>query len=298
MGLLTLFLFAFALIVAGGTLALIHLMERPARHSYAAALARHEPTDPREMGYIGEERMFTFDDGATSPGWIVKGEREDGPTIIISHGLADSRFGALKRLPMVLPLASRVVLYDLRGHGDSTAKKTTLTAKEPDDLERIMNEIDDGSPFVLMGHSMGAGVSMIVAARESKREDGGPSRVTAVICEGGYRWPMETIIGYLRMHRWPAQPFVWLAAMHLGFWLGITNHSFDRVRIARQIDCPLLMINGDADLVSPLTSAREVVEAAPQGKFVIIANGGHGDLPVRFQSEFGRAIRSFLETLP
>ncbi len=180
MGLLILFAFAAAWIVAIGTLALIHHMRHPFRKTFAVAMARGKPTDPRELGLAAREVTFRFDDGETSPGWIIEGKKSEsaaftgdasrspGPTIVLTHGLNDSRFGALKRVPSLVPFASRVVIYDLRGHGDSTAKVTTLTAKEPDDLIAVMNQVDDGTPFVLVGHSMGAGIAIVAAAKEEK----------------------------------------------------------------------------------------------------------------------------------
>lgn len=297
MGLLILFIVALIVIVAAGTFSLIYLMQQPKRLTYGVVLAHRQPTEPAELGFEAEERTFRFADGTQSPAWIVKGQRAGGPTIIVSHGLADSRYGSLIRLHALVPMASRVVLYDLRGHGDSTAKKTTLTAKEPDDLMHVMNEVDDGSPVVLMGHSMGAGVSMIVAAHEQERTDGLPSRVAGVICEGGYRWPMETIAGYLRERGWPVYPFLWFTGWHLSFWLGITHRSFDRVGYAQRLACPLLMINGDADTISPLESAKEVAAAATHGTMVVIPGGTHGNLPTVFANQYALAIRSFLEKL-
>ncbi len=297
MGLLILFIVALIVIVVAGTLSLIHHMQQPKRLTYGVMLAHRRPTDPAELGFEAEERSFRFVDGTQSPAWIVKGRRAGGPTIIVSHGLADSRYGSLIRLPALTPMASRVVLYDLRGHGDSTAKKTTLTAREPEDLMQVINEVDDGSPVVLMGHSMGAGISMIVAAHEQERTDGHRCRVAGVICEGGYRWPMETIAGYLKERGWPVYPFLWLTGRHLSFWLGITRKSFDRVGYAQRLACPLLMINGDADTISPLASAREVTAAAARGTMVVIAGGTHGNLPTAFADQYASAIASFLETL-
>jgi len=298
MGLMILFFVALLLIVSAGTLGLIYHMQQPKRITYGVVLAHHQPASPSDLGFEAVEQTIHFEDGTLSPGWIVKGQREGGPTIIVSHGLADSRYGSLIRLHAFVPLASRVVLYDQRGHGDSTAKKTTLTAKEPDDLMHVMNEVDDGTPIVLMGHSMGAGISMIVAAHEIERNDGHASRIMAVICEGGYRWPLETIAGYLRERGWPVYPFLWLTGWHLSFWLGITHKSFDRVGYAQRLNCPLLMINGDADTISPLASAKEVAAAGAHSKMVVIEGGTHGNLPTTYASQYATEIRSFLENLP
>jgi pimeloyl-ACP methyl ester carboxylesterase len=290
MGLLILFLAAYAVIVAVGTVALIHHMQSPPRYTYATALARREPTDPRDMGLEAIDRVIRLGDGAKTQAWIIAGELAPrvGPTIILSHGLADSRYGSLSRVPLLLPHASRIVLYDLRGHGESSARKSTLTAKEPDDLLHVMNELDDGSPIVLMGHSMGAGISMVVAAREKS-----DPRIAGVIAEGGYRWPMETIAGYLRHKGWPAQPFVWLAGAHFSFWLGITNRSFDRATVAADLACPLLVVNGANDVISPRESAKQVADAAERGRIEFIEGAAHSDLAIVNKERYADVLRGF-----
>jgi len=291
MGLVILFSIALAIIVAIGTLVLIRQMERPQRVTFAVALARRLPTDPREQAFVAVEREFRMEDGVISPGWIIEGSQPAGPTVIITHGLADSRYGSLLRVPMLAPFASRIIVYDLRGHGDSSAKKTTLTLKEPGDLLHLMNEVDNGSPIVLMGHSMGGGISIVTAAMAQD------PRIAAVIAEGAYRWPMEPIVNLFRRKRWPVFPFVWLAGQHFSFWLGISSRSFDRASHAAKLVCPLLVVQGAADAICPVASAQVVVAAALRGEIVVVPGAAHADLPILYRDRYLDALRGFFSKL-
>ena len=83
MGLFVLFVFAGSIVVAIGTCVLIYHMRHPYRKTFAVALARSQPTDPADLDLDAEERTFKFDDGAQSPGWIIKGNTR------LCHGAND-----------------------------------------------------------------------------------------------------------------------------------------------------------------------------------------------------------------
>lgn len=309
MGLLILFTFAAAIIVVIGTLALIYRMQRPVRKTYAVAVARGLATEPAELGLDAEPRTFRFDDGTESPGWVIRGQRESGPTVIVTHGWGDSRYGALTRAPLLAPFASRIVVYDMRGHGDSTARVTRLTAAESDDLIAVMDQTDEGGRFVLHGYSMGAGISLVAAVKDdeqraAERRDDDPadgasarssSRVAGVILEAGYRWPMEPIAGYLWCRRVPPYPFVWLAGWHLAFWLGIRNAAFDRVGWAKRVRCPLLLMHGEADVICRVADSRAIAAAADRARFVPFPAASHASLAVADETRYREALATFFD---
>ena len=40
---------------------------------------------------------------------------------------------------------------------------------------------------------------------------------------------------------------------------------------------PLLVVQGDCDQISPFEDAREIADAAEQGRFELVKGAGHGD---------------------
>ena len=79
--------------------------------------------------------------------------------MLITHGWGAGRFNALARVPLVAKHARRLVVYDMRGHGESTAKTCTLGVKEPWDVLSILDQVAiPGVDVVLWGVSMGAGL--------------------------------------------------------------------------------------------------------------------------------------------
>ena len=318
MGLIILFLTAAAIIVAIATLALIHCLRNPPRLTYAAALARRLPTEPSEIGLEGEECSFVLDDNTRAPGWVIRGQKPDGPTVIISHAWSDSRYGSLTRAPLLAPHVSRIIIYDLRGHGDHTYPHSTLTALEPDDLITIARQVDDGSPIVLMGVSMGAGIAIVGGAKLWEKESGVRSQgseppglgssepslhVAGVIVEGVYREMMEPVAGLVRRKGWPAQPMAFLADAHLRFWLGIGHgkhrrvHGHDRAMHAAKLTCPLLILHGENDNISSPASAKSIAEAARKGTLVMFPGQGHNNLAKADPDRYAAALAAFFDSL-
>jgi len=288
MGILLLFLFAAAIITAIGTLALIHYMRHPSRKTFANALARNQPTDPADLELTAKEHTFRFDDGTQSPGWIVQGNKPHGPTVIVTHGWSNSRFGSLNRLSALVDFASRIVIYDMRAHGDSTAKEATLAIKEPDDLLAIMDQVNTGSPVVLLGSSMGAGVTIVAAAKyfeqNLKQVEAGQCDesqsvdLVGVIAEAPYRFPTQALKGYLWRKKLPPYPVVWFTGWHFAFWEGIRKATYDRAVHAKKIKCPLLVLHGDRDCVCPVQAGQEIAEEAPDGSFINFPDQDHVNL--------------------
>jgi len=86
-----------------------------------------------------------------------------GSPLILLHGLALGS-AASWYFPIALPLAEerRVLLYDLRGHGDSSAPATGYDlATQANDLDAVLrHHTDGGEPVDIAGHSLGAAIAL------------------------------------------------------------------------------------------------------------------------------------------
>jgi len=299
MGLVWLFSTAAALLVALVTAVMLYRILRPARKTYAVALGRGMPTEPQELDLDAEHLEFTFPDGSQSPGWIIAGHDPDGPAIVISHGWSDSRYGSLLRAPYLVPFASKVVIYDLRAHGDNTAPVCKVGTVEVEDLLAVIEQaVDPQVPVVLFGSSLGAGVSIVAAAKKDldKQADQRLARISGVIADGPYRRVLEPIVGYMRYFKVFPYPAVWLAWVHIEFWHGGLR-GFDRVSHAEQLDCPLLVMHGTQDCISSYDSGRAIAEAATEGTLVTFEDGGHSDLAWKDPQLYRSALESFFADL-
>lgn len=292
LGLLSLFAFAALLLIIIGTAAMLYTLTHPPRKTLGNALARGMPTDPSQIELPYEERLFTLADGSTSPGWLIQGRTCDGPAVIIAHGFGSSRFNALCPAALVADFASQIIVYDMRAHGESTARSTRVALDDVDDLLAILEQF--GEPrVVLCGHSLGAGVSIVAAARAAKQ---GLNQVVAVIADAPYRHWAEPIVGLMNEKRWPAYPFVWLTqfALLIG---GTSLRGLDRAKHAAKLACPLLVLHGTDDPICRFESGQKIAAAAPRGRLVSFVGGKHSNLASIDRQRYVDALQSFFNQI-
>lgn len=295
MGLILLILLAIVLLWLLGAAGLVYSLTHPKRKTFAVALGRGEPTDPADLGLEAEEVMFTLSDKTRSPGWVIGGQKASGPTVVIVHGFGDSRYGSLRRVPMVLAHARKVVVFDLPGQGDSEARHGYGGLREPEDLLVVLGQLEreDAQQVVLLGASMGGGVAIAAAA---KAEGEVRENLVGVIAEGPYRHWDEPLHNMFRHKKYPRWPIIPLA----GLWLSLTSKGFkdfDRAGYAAKMACPLLVMHGTEDTLCPITAARQIAEAAPVGEFIEIEGGGHNDLLCEHEQAYRDAVGDFLKRL-
>lgn len=296
MGIIILLAVAWAGLTVVGAVLIVYTMHHPERRTYAHALARRLPLDPSEVGLAYDEQTFHFRDGTATTGWVIQGQNPSGPVVAITHGWNSSRYGALVHASILAPFASRVVVYDMRGHGESTARTCQLGAAESDDLFQVIDQLDDDQPpLVLMGISMGAGITLAAAGSVLKTaSEAIRRRVVGVIVEGPYRHPMEPVVGHLQCRKLPPYPLVWLAELY--YRLVYADYPrFDRVRHAANLACPLLVLHGTDDPICRFESGRKIAEAAPQGELIAFSGAGHSGLIDLDRPRYHKALKEFFE---
>ncbi len=294
-GLFILFLVAFALIALLGSVAMLLAIHRPPRKTFAVALALGCPTEPADLELDGEEAVFTFPDGHTSPGWVIRGQAEDGPTVVVLHGHRDSRYGALYRADLLAPYAGRVVVFDWPGHGDCSARWAHFGQREVADLLSVIDGLPadrvDGRPAgkpVLFGYSMGAQIAIKAAAEH-------PEQFAGVIADGPYRHWDSPLRTRLKLMRIPAWPFLY----PVGAYYLVRGHlpGFDRLGFAQRLTVPLLVLHGTHDPICPHEEGEALAGAAPQGTFVSIKGGGHINLAGHDRETYHAALAGFFAEL-
>ncbi len=264
-------------------------LTHPPRIAAGTAAGRGWYLDPADAGF--EFREWTLDtrDGVRLPVWdVANPDQPNGPVVILSHCWGGSRCESLQRLAFVFAPASRVIIWDMRGHGEAGSGICQLGTAEIDDLIMLMDRIGTGRPFVLYGYSMGAGVSICAAAN-----DAASGRVAGVIADGPYRWTREPVHALLTANGLPSFPVLNIVHRVLCVLIHGLRDS-ERAQFAAKLKCPLLVLHGADDPVCPLNSALEVAEAAPESEFVIIPAGGHLNLHQADAQRYHTTVDDFI----
>jgi len=294
-GLFLLLAIGFAVYAAFLVVSTLLTLQYPPRRTYAWAVSRKLPGDPGEMTPPLDFQRFEFSSrGRKLIAWDIKGLRSDGPLVVLTHGWSDSKVGAISRVHALAPLASRLIAWDLPGHGESDGA-CELGFREAEDLLQLLDSVEShrDSPIVLMGWSLGAGVSLVAAAK---------FRLAGVILEAPYRFAQTPAMNVMRARGSP-----WRLNLPAALWLvrkraGIKHHdwrAFDRAERAKAVQCPILVMHGSDDMICPGADASVIAAAAPQAKLVEIAGARHNDMWTKeaCREQATRAAAAFVRSL-
>jgi pimeloyl-ACP methyl ester carboxylesterase len=202
--------------------------------------------------------------------WFAEGE-EGRAAAVVTHGLGDSLDSYTDVGTVLHERGHSVLLLDLRAHGKSEGRLTTLGGHEREDVRSALVYLRERGlgeeGFVLFGVSMGA-VSVIRAAAVEPD-------VRAVVAEAPYDTYRGTVLHHARLFYglpdwFPLRP----AAIRVAEWRAdFDADEIDAVAAAREMSAPLLLIVEGADLRRPEDVVRRVLDAHPGPKRLWIAEG-------------------------
>jgi len=303
-GLLTLLAIAFVVLLALFTGVLVYEMRHPPRRTTAYALARGLSVDPEAVGLAFTE-WNVESDGATLPVWDIAAHGDAPATAVFVHGWGMSRIDMLARIGPWPQLVSRIIMVDLRGHGEASAPganapganapgtsapgMSNLGVGECRDLIALLEALD-ADPIVLVGFSMGAVIAIETAAMDSPVRD----RIAGVVAFGPYDDFHTSLRGRLTVAGYPSRPLTDLALFILRM-TGLRHQTL--AAQAEQLHCPLLVIHGERDRVVPVSHGKRIAAAAPISTLRTVPDGAHLDLHLADEEAVREAVTEFVSSL-
>jgi 3-oxoadipate enol-lactonase len=214
----------------------------------------------------------------------------------------------------------RLIVPDLRGHGRSQASATVTMAGYVEDLATLLDRIGEARPVVLVGMSMGGYIAfefcrrhperlraLVLAntraqadnpeglrarrelARRAEREGSGAVAESMLPRLFGPRASPQLRDRWRRIMA-TADPVGIVAA------LGAMAERPDSFSTLAALTCPVLIVAGDEDALTPLEGARQMQRAAPHSRLEVIPRSGHMS-PVENPERFLEVLRRFLEEI-
>lgn len=239
---------------------------------------------PADEGWAYETISFTSEDGNTLYGWYIPSGSKTA--VILLHGHDGDRTQMLSRADMLARNGYGVLLYDLRGHGESVSKSRSLGWEDVVDVEAAvayLQQRDDVDPskIGLVGFSLGGQIALRAAQLAG---------IQAVAADGpGFANakdfpPPHSVSDYLRnLDGW-----LWLQAFE--YQSGLTPPTAVVDQIANISPKPILLI-GVGDEV-PL--AEVYYEAASEPKTLWeIPEAAHGQGPFVRPQEYEERLITF-----
>jgi len=187
-------------------------------------------------------------------------------TLLLSHGNAEDLGSVRSLVPGLGSLGFSVFAYDYRGYG--------LSGGIPSE-RHVYADIDGAYDYltakrgvapgriVAHGRSLGSGAAVDLAARRP---------VGGLVLESPF------LTAFRVMTRVPIVPF----------------DKFRNADKIGRVQCPVLVLHGDADEVVPFWHGRQLFDKAPDPKvFVAIRGAHHNDLLWVAGARYGQALRDF-----
>jgi dipeptidyl aminopeptidase/acylaminoacyl peptidase len=268
--------------------------------SYAASsLTQFERTpvesNPADFGLEYVNISFPSRDGLLLRGWWLEGD-DDNPVIVLVHGSGDNRAHPAERmLGITKDLVSygyNVLMFDMRGHGESEGKHTSAGYYERNDLLGAIDYIRQRgieSRIGALGFSMGAATCLMAAAESGE--------IDAVVADCAYADIVSIIDSEFAARSNLPKFFI---PIILFITKNIYEIDFTAIKpeeAVREISAPIFIIHGEQDDMIPVQHAYRLKEASqnPDSKLWIVPEAQHANSYLVRPAEYREWVISFFD---
>jgi len=268
--------------------ALVVFLAVPLAFSDVLLRGAPQPASPPPTSYL---QGSVTSEGLRLRTWTRRGS-DARPAVVIVHGLGDTLESYVDRADGLNRRGHTVLLVDLRAHGASEGRYTTLGGREREDVRAAMDALRKagraGAGLILMGHSMGA-VAVLRAAA-------GQPDVRAVIVEA----PYDNYRANVGHHAWLLYRLPgWLPIIPITIALAEWRAEFraedvDAVKASAAFSAPLLAIADGADPRMPEAVVRRVADAHAGPHQVWVAPGAE-HVGAVLHPDYWRVMLTFLD---
>ena len=230
--------------------------------------------NPGDAGLAYSDVTLTTDDGLHLTAWFVPALGASTSTVLLAHGLQDSKWTLLRLIPWLHDAGYNVMAPDLRGHGGSDKRPTTIGPEEALDVRAALDWLQAkgvGDRVVGLGQSLGAAALVNAAAQDN--------RLKALVLDSLFaEWKN---VDYARNYRLPPE---WLVP-------DVPNPA----DLIRRVHVPVLIIHGTADNLVHVDHALRLYQAANEPKELWINNSGHAWSAWTYPEEYRERVLSFFD---
>lgn len=231
---------------------------------------------------------FPSQSGAIIHGWLSHGSR-DG-SVLLLPGVRANRLSMVGRAQFLRDLGYSVLLIDFQATGESAGDAITFGWRERFDVlasVEFLRHVVPGDRVAVLGSSLGGAAALLAAP---------PLRVDGAILEAVYPSIDRAVVNRLRIRVGAlAEAAAPLLLLQLKPRLGSGRADLRPVDHVGQLQCPVLVIAGEADQHTTLADTQLLFAAAHQPKELwVVPQAGHVDYLEFAGTEYRSRVTKFL----
>ena len=194
-------------------------------------------------------------------------------TVVLLHPVRSDRRAMIGRAEMLHDRGFAVLLVDMQAHGESQGGNITIGFLEKLDVTAAVGFVKQNHPnhkIGIDGWSLGGAATLLAS----------PMDVDAIVIESVYPTVTDAVYDRVEMRLGPLKHIVAPALLcQLKPRLGISPADLRPIDFMAKVDCPLLVMTGDADAHTPLDETLRMFDEAVEPKRLVVFPGAeHEDL--------------------
>jgi pimeloyl-ACP methyl ester carboxylesterase len=247
---------------------------------------------PSDFGLDAEDVTITGPNHRALRGWFVvaPGDDRPRPAVLVIHGWNSAASLMLPIASLVHAAGAHALFLDARCHGRSDGDRFASMPRFAEDIDAGLRWLRDDARVmpccvVLLGHSVGAGASLLAASRDL--------RVAGVVSIAAMAHPGTLMRANMRARGVPA-PLITLILREIERTVGLPFDSFAPISTISRIRAPVLLVHGGRDNVVPPTDATRLARAsAGRAQQLVVPEADHASLDAFLLAAPG--VTSFIE---
>jgi len=243
------------------------------------------PITPDAADILYEDIYIDAPDGVTVHGWKLFADDKTAGTIVFFHGNGDN---VSTQLPNTFWLAKEgydLYVFDYRGYGQSQGEVNLDVIISDMDLMLgyVAGQLPDDEKMIVMGHSLGASMSIYSVAHSAYRD-----KIEALITVEAFS-DYHHVTQDMLSKSW----LFWLFQWPLSFTVSNEYSPLDSIGLISPI--PVAIIHSESDEMIEMYHAEELFDAANVPKSFILIDSNHNNV---FVTKDNRQILfDYLKTL-
>lgn len=265
----------------------------------ASSLTRFErvPVEntPADFGIEYVDVEFPSRDGLMLRGWWLEGE-EGEPVIVVVHGSEGNRAHPTDRnLGIASGLVDHgynVLMFDMRGHGESEGKHISAGYHEKHDVLGAIDYIRQTgiqTQIGVLGLSMGAAASLMAAAESEE--------IAAVVADGGYADIISIFESEFSARSSLPGFFIPIILFAANKMYDIDFAAIKPEEAVSELSVPVFIIHGEQDDMVPVAHAYRLREASrhPDSRLWILPEAAHSNAYLMRPAEYTERVIAFFD---